>query len=55
MILFTILLICLAVLIVSTAVVLGLGGTVFIILFADIIVCFAIIGYLIHCFINRKK
>ena len=54
MILFTILLITLAILLIATAVTLGLGASVFIILFADVIVCFVIIGYIISRIFKKK-
>ena len=55
MILLTLLLIILAVLIVGALLLIGVGGGVFTIMFADVIVCIAIIIWLIRFFINRKK
>ena len=54
MILFTILLIILATLIVFGVLILGVGGGVFTVVFADVIVCVVLIGFLIKLLIKKK-
>ena len=55
MILLTLLLIILAVLIVAAVLLIGVGGGVFTVIFADVIVCIAIIVWLIRFFMKRRK
>ena len=55
MILFTILLITLAVVVLGTIAVLGVSGIAVILPFADVIVCVLLIVWLVKLLINRKK
>lgn len=55
MILFTLLAITLAMLVTITLLTISLGGSVFIILFSDVIVCIAIIVWFIKRLANKKK
>ena len=55
MILFTILALTLLILIVFTVIAVSLGGSVFIIIFGDVIVCAAIIVWIIKCLVIKKK
>ena len=55
MILTTILLITFIVLMVTTVIALSMGGAAFILVFADVIVCMAIIIWIVKRLIKRKK
>lgn len=55
MILFSILAIILAIVAVIAFVLLIAGGTGFIVIFGDLIVCIAIIGLIMKAIINRKR
>ena len=55
MILFTILEITLITLMVFTVITIAVGGAAFIVVFADVIVCIAIIIWIIRTLKNRKK
>lgn len=55
MILFTILVTILLTLILFAAIFIGLGGGAFIIVFGDLIVCIAIIVYIIKRLIKKKR
>lgn len=55
MILFTILALTLLTLIVFTVIAVSLGGSVFIIIFGDVIVCAAIIVWIIKRLVTKKK
>ena len=55
MILFIILAIIALVLVAFMVLVIGIGGGIATILFSDVIVCIAIIGFLLYKFIKRKK
>lgn len=55
MILFTILLIMIAILAVVAIVVISVGGSAFVVIFGDLIVCIAIIVFIMKHLIGRKK
>ena len=55
MILFLILLLILLILIAFIVFVVSVGGSIFIIVFGDVIVCIAIIGWLIWLLFKRKR
>lgn len=55
MILTTILLITFIVLMVTTVIALSVGGAAFILVFGDVIVCMAIIVWIVKRLIKRKK
>lgn len=55
MFLFLVLLITLIILIVMSALIIGLFGAGFIIIFADVIVCILIIAWIIKKIISKKK
>lgn len=55
MIMLTILAFILIVLIVTAVVTIGVGGSVFIIIFSDVIVCALFIAWLIKRLVNKKK
>lgn len=55
MILFTILAIMFVMLVAITILAVATGGVVFIIVFADVIVCAVIIGFIMKHLIGRKK
>ena len=55
MILFSILAIVLLLLVVISVLLLSVGGTAFIIVFGDLIVCALFIGLLIKCLFKRKR
>ena len=55
MILFTILLTTLLILMVFTILAIGAGGAAFIIVFGDVIVCMALIDWIIKHLFGRKK
>lgn len=55
MILFLILLLILLILTISTVIAISVGGSVFIILFGDVIVCAFIIVWLLGRLIKKKK
>lgn len=55
MILTTILLITFIVLMVTTVIALSMGGAAFILVFGDVIVCMAIIIWIVKRLIKRKK
>ena len=55
MILLTILFITLATLVVFSALIIGIGGGVFTIVFADVIVCIFLVSWLIKKLICKKK
>lgn len=55
MILFTILALTLLTLIIFTVIAVSLGGSVFIIIFGDVIVCAAIIVWIINRLVTKNK
>ena len=55
MILFTILLITLAIIAVSSVLILSVGGAAFIVIFGDLVVCMAIIIWIMKRLVKRKK
>lgn len=55
MILFTILLVALIVMGLSAALIIGVGGAAFSVIFADVIVCMAIIIWIMKKIFKRKK
>lgn len=55
MILFTVLLFMLILLIAITVFAIAIGGSVFVILFSDVIVCIFIIAWIIKHLIRKKK
>ena len=55
MILFTILAVMCIIAMVIGVIILATGGTAFIIVFADVIVCLIFIGLIIKCLFGRKK
>lgn len=55
MFLLTILLLILIILVAFTVLLISIGGSVFIIVFGDVIVCVFIIGWIIKKLINKKK
>ena len=55
MLLFAILLITLLVLALITVVTVGIGGAAFIVIFSDVIVCMAIIVFIMRKIINKRK
>lgn len=54
MLLFTILLLMLIILVVFTALAIAVGGSVFVVIFGDVIVCVFIIGWIIKKLIKKK-
>lgn len=55
MFLLTILLLILIILVAFTVLLISIGGSAFIIVFGDVIVCVFIIGWIIKKLINKKK
>ena len=55
MILFTILLITLAIIAVSSVLILSVGGAAFIVIFGDLVVCMAIIIWIMRRLAKRRK
>lgn len=53
MVLFTILLLILILLTIITVFCISVGGTIFVILFSDVIVCIVIIGWILKCLMKK--